>query len=99
MMMDVSKPPEYARTTFSGMGAPNLQTAHLTAEQQHENRFLRVQTILCLLENNRLLGVDDRIGDLLAAMGRETVHKNSVRCSARHQLFIHLIRLKDFAPL
>src|SRR5438552_19062008 len=81
------------------MGAPNLYTAHLATKQQHENSLLHVQTILCLLENNRLLGVNDRIADLLATMGGKTVHKNSMRCGGRNQIFIYLIRLKYFRPL
>src|ERR1700693_6011585 len=58
-----------------------------------------MQTILCLLENNRLLGVDDRIGDLLAPMGGETVHKNSMRSGDRNQFFIYLVWLKYLGAL
>lgn len=48
------------------------------------------------MENQRRLGLHDRVCDFLAPVGGKTVHKEGRLAGARHELVIHLISPKDF---
>src|ERR1700733_6100915 len=99
MMMEVSKPPEYASTTFSDMSAPYGQTVLSTVQQQRQNGFLHVQTVLRLVEDDRALRVDHPVGDLLAAMRRQAVHDNRLRRRLSQQFIVDLVGRENPRPL
>src|SRR5690242_15079666 len=104
MMMEVSRPPEYASTTFSGMNSPwSLQaggkTVNAAAEQHQQNGFLYVQAILGLIENDRAGRIDHRTAHLFSAMRRQTMHEQSVGRGMVEQLLIHLIWAEDILAL
>src|SRR5713101_4220086 len=84
MMMEVSRPPEYASTTFFGNSVSLI-------EQREQDRFLRVQTIFRLVEDNRALGIHHRVGDFRAAVRRQAMHEDGVRRGLREKRIIHLI--------
>src|ERR1700757_4911630 len=95
MMMEVSSPPEKARTIFSGMRAPSREAAHAAAQQPYEYGFLNVQTVFRLIEDNGVQRVDDLIGHLLAAMRRQTVHESRMRLGQLHERGVHLVRREN----
>src|SRR5580692_3390941 len=98
MMIEVSSPPEYASTIFSGMSAPHGQP-HRAAQQQIEDSLLHVQAVLGLLENNRALRIHHLVSNFLAAMSRQTVHKRGIGSSCSHQLAVHLVRQENLCPV
>ena len=51
--------------------------------------------ILGLIEDDRLRAIEHGVGNFCVAMRRQAVHKYRMRCSVRHQGFIHLIRFED----
>jgi len=59
-----------------------------------QDGFLHVHAVLGLIEDDRLPAVEDFRRDFQAAVRRKTVHKHSVRRGERHQLGVHLVRLK-----
>src|SRR6516162_557703 len=95
MMIDVSSPPEYARTTFLGMCTPDRETAGAAPQQQHENGLLHMQAAFGLIEDHRPWRVHDRIGHFLPTMRGQAVHEHSARTCFSHQLIIDLVRLKN----
>src|SRR5690349_18915919 len=64
-----------------------------------QNCFLRVQAIFRLLVHHRVGGIDDLVGDLVAAMGRQAMHEDGVEFGAAEQVGIHLVRQENLAPL
>src|ERR1043165_9507751 len=95
MMIEVSRPPEYARTTFSGMCAPVGEAADPASQEDEKDRFLYVQPVLGLVENYRPRRIDDGVSDFIAAMRRETVHEHGMFGCAREKPLVHLERPKD----
>src|SRR3977135_4618849 len=73
------------------MRAPSREAAHAAAQEPYEYSFLNVQTILRLIEDDRVQRVDDLIGHLLAAMRRQTVHESRMRLGELHERGVHLI--------
>src|SRR3981081_3055067 len=98
MMIDVSSPPEYASTTFSGMSAPYRQP-NRAAQQQIQNGFLNMHAIFRLLEDERVFRVHHFVSHFLTAMRRQTVQEHRVRSGFGHEFAIHLVRREDRGPL
>src|SRR5579862_3247423 len=99
MMMEVSSPPEYASTTFSRIGAPRRKAVSPALQQQNKNRFLDVQAVLRLIENNRTRRVNDGTRDFIAAMRRQAMHKQGMFGSKGKQFLVHLERREDFTAI
>src|SRR5690349_3121235 len=99
MMIEVSRPPEYARTTFSDNGIPPLPAMRAAAQQHDENSFLDMQPVLRFIEDDRPRRIDDRCRDLIAPMCRKTVHEERVLRGMRHQFAVHLVRSESLLPL
>src|SRR5271165_2295423 len=98
-MMEVSRPPEYARTTFSRMCTPRREAVNTAFQQQNKNGFLNMQAVLRLVEHNRTWRIDHRRRHLISAMRRQAMHKDRMLGGSRKQLLIHLERHKDSAAL
>ena len=54
-----------------------------------------MQTILCLIEDDRRFRVHDLVGHFVTAMRGEAVHEPRVGRGVRHQLGVDLIRRED----
>src|SRR5689334_20418528 len=96
MMMEVSRPPEYASTTFSGMNSPwflepGVKTMDAAAEEHQQNGFLHMQAILGLIEDHGPRRVDYVISNFFAAMRRQAMHKQRMRRGSSEQLIVDLI--------
>ena len=72
-----------------------MTTIRQAAEQQQQQRLLRVHAVLGLIEDDRLRAVEDRIGDFSVAARRQAVHEYCVRRGLLHQRFVHLERPED----
>src|SRR5512138_1280803 len=68
-------------------------------QQQLEERLLRVQPVLGLVEHRRLRPLDDGVGNLLAAVGRQAVEDDRVRPRAAHEPLVHDEALEAAAAL
>src|ERR1035437_9963992 len=90
MMMEVSRPPEYASTTFSRIGTPRRKAVNAAFQQQNHDGFLNVQAILCLIKHHRTRRIDHRRRHLISAMRRQAVHEERVLGGIRKQLRVHL---------
>src|SRR5215470_11583728 len=66
---EVSRPPEYASTTFFRSGI-----VERASQQLEDHGLLGVQPVLGLVEHDRARAVQHAVGDLLAAMGRQAMH-------------------------
>src|SRR5258708_1082660 len=99
MMMEVSRPPEYASTTFSAIGIPRIRAAHFAAKQYQQNGVCDGEPALGLVEDDGAVGIHDGVRDLQVAVRGQTVHKNSVRRSAGREGFVHLIGRENLVPL
>src|ERR1039458_2478197 len=82
-MMEVSSPPEYAKTTF-------LANGFSLGEQGVQNRFLDVQAIFRLIINNGSWRVDDTFADFQAAVCRQAVQEYGIGCGLCEERLIHL---------
>src|SRR5215470_16392384 len=60
-------------------------------ETPSEDPFLGVQPVLCFVPHHRLRAIDDRRGDLFAALRRQAVHKDGVWLGVRHQMLVDAI--------
>ena len=58
-----------------------------------------MQAVLCLLEDQRRVGVHDFVRNFLAAMCGETMHKYRMGRGFRHELPIHLVGREDRGTL
>src|SRR6516165_10832933 len=90
-MMEVSRPPEYARTTLLDIRTP-LRLAALTAHQRQHDRLLNMQTLLRLIENHGSRRVNDRRFDFFSAMRGQAMHEQRIRRCMRHKFLVHLER-------
>ena len=54
-----------------------------------------MEPVLCLIEDDRLRAIDDRIGDFVVAARRQAVHEHCVRRGFLHQGIVHLERPED----
>src|SRR5277367_5440223 len=88
-MMEVSRPPEYAKTTFFGNGFS-------LGKQRVQDRLLDVQAIFRLIVDDRARRIDDARGDLEAAVGGQAMQEDSIRRGLREERFIDLICREDF---
>src|SRR5436309_6357940 len=86
MMIDVSKPPEYASTAFF--------TCCFMMILQKRNQYclFRRQPVGSLPKDEGIVRFDDGIGDLQTAMRRQTMHKQTRLAGFRHEPFVDLIR-------
>jgi hypothetical protein len=58
--------------------ATSAAARHRLAEQHQQQRLLRVQAVLGLIENHRLRRFDDFVGHFFAALGRQAMHEHRV---------------------
>src|SRR5215472_14914969 len=93
MMMEVSSPPEYARTTFLGNGFS------LSEQQRVQKGVLHVQAVLRLVINDGARRIDYVLGDFQAAVRRQAVKKDTIRRCLSEKLLIHLISGECNFPL
>src|SRR5258706_15172244 len=94
-MTEVSRPPEYASTTF----LTDLVTL-LSTQQGQDDGLLRVQAILRLVEDQATRPVEHRVGDLLASVRGQEVHHDRLTTGAVEQPGGDLIALEGRqAPL
>src|SRR4029453_4143601 len=93
-MTDVSRPPEYARTTRLGSGV--IEGA--SQEPEHDG-LLGVEPVSRLLQHDALLAVEHRVGDLLAAMGRQAMHHERRRLGEADQRLADLVAAESLEPL
>src|SRR5829696_6974515 len=80
-----------ALARFADPSALQVAVAEDLRCQQCEQRLLRVQAVLRLIEDDRGRRVDHLVGHLVAAMSWEAMHKNCLFGRARHQLRVHLV--------
>ncbi len=52
---------------------------HHPPQQLHQQRFLGMEAVLCLIEDQALGTLDDLICYLLVPVGRQAVHEDRVR--------------------
>ena len=57
-----------------------------------------MQPVLCLLEDERARRIDYLVGNFIAPMRRQTMHKDGIGLRLGEQLGVYLIRLEDVAP-
>src|ERR1035438_7748320 len=99
MMMEVSRPPEYASTTLSRIGTPRREAVNAAFQQQNHDGFLNVQAILCLVEDHRTRRIDHRRRYFITTMRRQAVHEQRMFRGIREQLRVHLEGQEYLAPL
>src|SRR6185503_5387080 len=68
-------------------------------EAPGENSLLRVQTIFRLVKHHRLWAIDYFVGNFLAAVSRQTMHKDRIALRELHQRSIYLIRFEYVVAL
>src|SRR5881409_2856780 len=85
-MTEVSSPPEYARTMRLG-----LDIVDRASQQRQDDRLLGVETVLRLVEGDRVRAVEHRVGDLLAAMGGQAVHDQHRGLREAHDRLVDLV--------
>src|SRR5258705_1781531 len=94
-MTEVSRPPEYASTTF----LTDLVTL-LSTQQGQDDGLLRVQAILGLVEDQAARPVEHRVGDLLASVRGQAVHHDRLTAGEVEQPVVDLVALEGLqAPL
>src|SRR5258708_34824057 len=95
MIMEVSSPPEEARTIFSGalgmgMCTPGGEAAHAATQQPYEYSFLNVQTVFRLIKDHGVQRVDDLVGNLLAALRGQAGHEPRMRLGELRGRRVHV---------
>src|SRR5262249_10735972 len=93
-MTEVSRPPEYARTTFFTSGI-----VERASQQLEDHGLLDVQAVLRLVEHDRARPVEHAVGDLLAAMGGQAVHDQCGRLGEAEQPLAELVATEGLAAL
>src|ERR1700728_168329 len=88
-MMEVSSPPEYAKTTFLGNGFS-------LGKQRVQDRLLNMQAIFCLIVNDRARRIDDALADLQTAVSGQAMQEDGVWSRLREQRLIDLISGEGF---
>ena len=71
--------PKEARGDTEGSGERRKRFAGVlrrASGEHREQRLLRVQPVLGLIEDDRRVRIDDLVGDFVAAMGRQAVHED-----------------------
>src|SRR3984957_20865958 len=100
MMIEVSSPPESARTIFSdlsgiGVSAPCRKADRGAAQQPNQYSFLNVQAVFGLIKDHRVNRIHYLIGNFLSAMRRQAVHESCVWLSQLHERGIYLVWSKN----
>src|SRR5512145_30649 len=93
-MTEVSRPPEYASTT--------LRTSRIVeraAEELEDDRLLRVQPVLRLVERDRPRAVEHGVGDLLPAVRGQAVHDEGGRFGEAEHRLVELVAAERLEPL
>src|SRR3954466_1716221 len=85
MMMEVSNPPEYAKTTFFTMSASSSSGLVLLAHEQRHQSLLDVEPVLGLVKDGFLEPVHGFLGDLLPPVGGQAVQHEGVFFGGLHQ--------------
>ena len=67
--------------------------------QLYHNSLLRMQAVLCLIEDLVGMFLEDFLGDLLSAVCRETVLDHSACVCGCEELSVDLVVLEDFLSL
>src|ERR1700691_3487188 len=83
-MMEVSSPPEYAKTTLLGNGFS-------LGKQRVQDRLLNMQAIFCLIVDDRARRIDDAFADLETPVGGQAVQEDGIWRSLREERFVDLI--------
>src|SRR5579862_7690499 len=99
MMMEVSRPPEYASTTFSAIYTPRIRAAHLAAKQQQQDGLLHVQAAFGLVKDHGAVTIHNGVRDLHPAVRGQAVHEDGVRRCASHERFVDLVGRENPVPL
>src|SRR5690554_354153 len=107
MMIEVSRPPEYASATFftfifvssNACDFPKLLSIYKDAalKERRKNCLLGVESVFCLIEDPALMAFDDLVCNLFASMGREAVQEDCLGVCKFHQLFVYLVTCKGFS--
>src|SRR3989338_696133 len=92
-MTEVSRPPEYARTTRFG-----LDVIGRASEEMQDHGLLGVEPVLRLIEHDALRAVEDAVGDLLAPMGRQAVHHERRGLGEAEQRLVDLVAAEHLEP-
>ena len=74
----------------AGAKAGGGQRAGLPGERLHQERLLDVEPVLGLFKSEAARTVENVGGDLLPAMGRQTVHRDGLRPCQIQQLAVDL---------
>src|SRR5438876_12328502 len=93
-LTEVASPPEYASTTRFTSGIVGR-----ASEQVEDHGFLRVQAVLRLVQHDRARAVEDRVGDLLAAVRGQAVHDERARLGEADQRVVELVAAEGLLPL
>src|SRR6185503_4583965 len=93
-MTDVSRPPEYASTTFFTSGI-----VERASQQIEDHRLLRVQAVLRLIQDDRARPVQHAVRDLLAAVRRQAVHDQRRGLGEAEQPIAQLVAAEGLAAL
>src|SRR4026209_1592953 len=93
MMIEVSKPPEYASTAFFTC------CFIVILQDRNQNSFLGGQAVGGLMKRPRIVGIEAGVRHFKSAMRGQTMHKVSFPAGLCHQLVVDLIGTKDTAAL
>src|SRR5437870_4854933 len=94
---EVSRPPEYARTTRLGVGASGIVESG--SQQVEDDRLLRVEAILRLVEHDAGLAIEHTVRDLFAAVRGQAVHHQRPRVGEAEQRLVDLIAAERLQAL
>jgi hypothetical protein len=64
-------------------------------QESQQECLLDVKAILCLIKNNRLIGLHHTVRYFESALGGEAMHKDGIAAGSAHQLSVHLVRRED----
>ena len=77
----------------------NVTAAAVLADHERHDRLLGVEAILGLIPDERPRAVEHVLGDLLADVGREAVHRDRLAARNRQQLTVEAEALEIEEPL
>ena len=76
-MTEVSRPPEYANTTFL-TGASPWDMGSAILQKPNKNGLLHMQPIFSLIEDHGVRAIQDSGRDFLPTMGRQAMHDDGI---------------------
>src|ERR1700722_16156095 len=84
---------------MSGSWGWSNELHNFRPEQPYHHGLLSVETILALVQQRRLLPIDDVVGYFFAAMSGQTMHHDGITRGALEHRFVELEFLEIAAPL